>query len=181
MARRDTAARRYAEAAFEVALRDDTVETWRADLETAAEVASDPRVGHMLANPATSLETRLEMTEKILGKAVARPVLNLIGLMIRRGRIDELPKVAAEFRRLDNARQGITIATATSAAPLDKAEIKALTERMEKFTGGRVELEVQVDPSLLGGVVVRVGDRLIDGSVRGRLERLRNQLVSGAL
>jgi len=102
MARRETAARRYAEAAFEVALRDDTVETWRADLETAAEVASDPRVGHMLANPATSLETRLEMTEKILGKAVARPVLNLIGLMIRRGRIDELPKVAAEFRRLDN-------------------------------------------------------------------------------
>jgi F-type H+-transporting ATPase subunit delta len=121
------------------------------------------------------------MTEKILGKVVARPVLNLIGLMIRRGRVDELPRVAAEFRRLDNARQGITIATATSAAPLAKDEIKALTQRMEKFTGGRVELEVQVDPSLLGGLVVRVGDRLIDGSVRGRLERLRNQLVSGAL
>jgi F-type H+-transporting ATPase subunit delta len=52
---------------------------------------------------------------------------------------------------------------------------------MEQFTGGRVELDLQVDPSLLGGLVVRVGDRLIDGSVRGRLERLRNQLVSGAL
>jgi F-type H+-transporting ATPase subunit delta len=180
MARRETAARRYAEAAFEVALRDDSVAAWRADLETAAEVASDERVRHLLANPAVPLETRTEMAEKILGKDIHRPVLNLMGLMIRRGRVDELPKVAAEFRRLDNARQGITLATATSAAPLGKDEIKALAERMEKFTGGRVELDVQVDPSLLGGVVVRVGDRLIDGSVRGRLERLRNQLVSGA-
>ena len=101
--------------------------------------------------------------------------------MLRRGRIDHLPRVAAEFRRLDNARQGITIATATSAAPLDPDEVRALTARMEQFTGGRVELDLQVDPSLLGGLVVRVGDRLIDGSVRGRLERLRNQLVSGAL
>ena len=121
------------------------------------------------------------MAESIFGKAVSRPVLNLIGLMLRRGRIEQLPRVAAEFRRLDNARQGITLATATSAAPLTPDEVRALTERLEQFTGGRVELDLQVDPSLLGGLVVRVGDRLIDGSVRGRLERLRNQLVSGAL
>ena len=108
-------------------------------------------------------------------------MLNLIGLMLRRSRIDQLPRVAAEFRRLDNARQGITLATATSAAPLSQDEVRALTARVEQLTGGRVELDLQVDPSLLGGLVVRVGDRLIDGSVRGRLERLRNQLVSGAL
>jgi len=108
-------------------------------------------------------------------------VLNLIGLMLRRSRIDQLPRVAAEFRRLDNARQGITLATATSAAPLSPDEVRALTARVEQLTGGRIELDLQVDPSLLGGLVVRVGDRLIDGSVRGRLERLRNQLVSGAL
>ena len=181
MAGRATAARRYAEAALEVALRDDSVAAWRVDLEKAAEVASDEQVGHLLANPAVPLETRTEMAKTILGAAIHPPVLNLIGLMIRRGTVEQLPRVAAEFRRLDNARQGITLATATSAAPLGKDEVKALTERMEKLTGGRVELDVQVDPSLLGGVVVRVGDRLIDGSVRGRLERLRNQLVSGAL
>lgn len=181
MAGRETAARRYAEAAFEVALRDDTVEAWRAGLDAAATIAADERVGHMLANPAVPLETRTEMADSIFGKIAERPVLNLIGLMIRRGRIHQLTKVATEFQRLDNARQGITVATATSAAPLSKDEIRVLTERMERFTGGRVELDVQVDPSLLGGLVVRVGDRLIDGSVRGRLERLRNQLVSGAL
>jgi len=181
MAVRDTAARRYAEAAFEVALRDGTVESWRAELDGAGAIASDERVARMLGNPAVPLETRTEMADSIFGKVVGRPVLNLIGLMLRRSRIDQLPRVAAEFRRLDNARQGITLATATSAAPLSPDEIQAVTGRMEQITGGRVELDVQVDPSLLGGLVVRVGDRLIDGSVRGRLERLRNQLVSGAL
>ncbi len=181
MARNDTAVRRYAEAAFEVGLRDKTVEAWRAELDTAASIATDERVGRMLANPAIALEQRDELAKQLFGKVVSGPVLNLIQLMIRRGRIHELPRLAAEFRRLDNARQGITLATATSAAPLTKDEIQALTERMEQFTGGRIELDVQVDPSLLGGVVMRVGDRLIDGSVRGRLERLRNQLVSGAL
>jgi F-type H+-transporting ATPase subunit delta len=107
--------------------------------------------------------------------------MNLIGLMLRRGRIDQLPRIAAEFRRLDDARQGITVATATSAAPLTPDEQTALMGRLEQMTGGRVRLDVQVDPSLLGGLIVRVGDRLIDGSVRGRLERLRNRLVSGAL
>jgi F-type H+-transporting ATPase subunit delta len=181
MARRDTAARRYAEAAFEVALRDGTVDAWRAELDAAAAIASDETVRRMLANPAVALEARTAIAEATFGLVVGRPVLNLIGLMLRRGRIEQLTRVAAEFRRLDNARQGITPATATSAAPLTPDEIRVLTQRMEQFTGGRVELDLQVDPSLLGGLVVRVGDRLIDGSVRGRLERLRNQLVSGAL
>jgi F-type H+-transporting ATPase subunit delta len=73
--------------------------------------------------------------------------------MLRRGRIEELPRIAAEFRRLDNIRQGITLATATSAAPLTSDEVVALTARLEQLTGGRVELDVQVDPSLLGGLV----------------------------
>jgi F-type H+-transporting ATPase subunit delta len=181
MARQESAARRYAEAAFEVAIRDDTVASWRAELDMAAAIASDETVGRMLANPAASLVTRTAMAETIFGSVLGRPVLNLVTLMLRRGRIHELPRLAAEFHRLDNARQGITIATATSATALSPDEVRALTERMEQFTGGRVELDLQVDPSLLGGLVVRVGDRLIDGSVRGRLERLRNQLVSGAL
>jgi len=180
MAGRDTAARRYAEAAFEVALRDGAVERWRSELDTAADVTADPAVGRALANPAVPYETRLEAVRGSLGRAVSPGVLNLIALMLRRGRIEQLPRVAAEFRRLDNARQGITAATATSASPLSPDEVRALTARLEGMTGGRVELDLQVDPSLLGGVVVRVGDRLIDGSVRGRLERLRNQLASGA-
>ena len=181
MARRDSGARRYAEAAFQVASRDGTFDDWRRELDASAEVVADDRARAVLANPAIPTEQRAEVLTKLLGKRTSGPVQNLIQLLLRRGRIEELPRVAAEFRRLDDGRQGITNATATTAAELTADEVKALTSRLEQSTGGRVALDVQVDPSLLGGLIVRVGDRLIDGSVRGRLERLRNQLISGAL
>jgi F-type H+-transporting ATPase subunit delta len=178
---RESAARRYAEAAFQIAMRDGTVEVWRSELDMAGAVVEDPTVARVLANPAVALESRDAMVDSAIGPIVSGPVLNLVKLMLRRGRIDQLPRVSTEFRRLDNARQGIVPATATTAAPLSQDEVRALVGRLEQMTGGRIELALQVDPSLLGGLVVRVGDRLIDGSVRGRLERLRNQLVSGAL
>ena len=181
MVRQDSAARRYAEAAFQVAMRDRTLATWRADLETASEIAGDARSLAVLANPAVPMERRQEVLGHLLTDQVSQPALNLIALLLRRGRIEALPRVAVEFRRLDDQRQGVTHATATSATALTQDEVQALTARLEQTSGGRIELALHVDPSLLGGLVVRVGDRLIDGSVRGRLERLRNQLTSGAL
>ncbi len=181
MARPSTAARRYAESAFEIATRDKTIDAWRTDLDGAAAVLGDPGVARGLSDPTVPAELREQAVSAGFGKKVSGPVLNLLRLLVQRGRIEDLPRIAAEFRRLDNLRLGITPARAVSAAPLEPAEVKALIARLEQMTGGRIELEQEVDPSLLGGLVVRVGDRLIDGSVRGRLERLRNQLVSGAL
>ena len=180
MARRDTAPRRYADAAFEIALRDGTVEVWRRELDAAAEVAADPTVLSALASPAVPVEQRLEATERGFAK-FSQPVRNLILLLVRRGRVEQLPRVAAEFARRDDERNGLIHATATSAAPLGDEEQRAIVARLEQLTGARVALETNVDPAILGGIVVRIGDRLIDGSVRGRLERLRNQLASGAL
>ena len=181
MARPTTAARRYAEAAFEVALRDETVEAWRAELANASTILGDEQLMRGLTNPAVALPSREAVVTGTLAARVSRPVLNLVLLLLHRGRIELLPRIAAEFKRLDDRRLGISSATATSAAPLEPDEVRALTSRLEQLTGGRVELDLRVDPSILGGLVVRVGDRLIDGSVRGRLERLRNRLVSGAL
>jgi F-type H+-transporting ATPase subunit delta len=181
MARRSSTARRYAEAAFEVAMRDATLERWRAELDGAAGLAGDRRAIAILANPAIAIERRATVLDELLSGRASQPVLNLVQLMLRRRRIEDLPRVAAEFRRLDDERQGIVHATVTSATDLTQDEVRELTTRLERSTGGRIALDVEVDPSLLGGLVVRVGDRLIDGSVRGRLERLRNQLLAGAL
>ena len=179
MAKRDSAPRRYAEAAFQLATRDDSIETWRRELELAA-ASVDGQLMDVLANPALPLDERLDAANRVLAD-LSQSVRNLVFLLVRRRRIEQLPRVAAEFIRLDERRQGITHATATSAAPLTDLERKALTARLEQMTGGRIALETDVDANLLGGLVVRVGDQLIDGSVRGRLERLRNQLASGAL
>ena len=179
MAKRDSAPRRYAEAAFQLATRDGSIETWRRELEQAA-AATDGQLMDVLANPALPLDERLEAANRVFAN-LGQPVRNIIFLLVRRHRIEQLPRVVAEFIRLDERRQGIVHANATSAAPLTDLEVKALTARLEQMTGGRIALETDVDASLLGGLIVRVGDRLIDGSVRGRLERLRNQLASGAL
>jgi F-type H+-transporting ATPase subunit delta len=179
MAKRDSAPRRYAEAAFQLATRDGSIEQWRRELELAA-VTTDGQLMDVLANPALPLEERLDAANRVFAD-VSQQVRNIISLLVRRHRIEQLPRVVAEFVRLDERRQGITHATATSAAPLTDLEVRALTARLEQMTGGSVALSTDIDASLLGGLIVRVGDRLIDGSVRGRLERLRNQLASGAL
>lgn len=180
MARRDSAPRRFADAAFEIATRDGNVETWREELDTAAEQSASDELQGVLANPAIPLDQRLDVAEKVFA-SLSRPVLSLVLLLLKRGRIEQLPRVAAEFRRLDDQRNNIVHATVTSAAPLEADEVEAIRSRLEGLTGSSVDLETSVDEDLLGGVVVRVGDRLIDGSVRGRLERLRNQLAAGAL
>jgi F-type H+-transporting ATPase subunit delta len=180
MARRDTAPRRYAEAAFQIATRDDTLETWRSELDLAAETLTTGNLESVLANPAIPLDERVEAGQQIF-KSLSDPVRNLVVLLLRRGRIEQLPRVAREFGRLDDQRKGVTHAAATSAAPLGADEVKAVTARLEEIVGGRVELTTDVDPQILGGLVVRIGDQLIDGSVLGRLARLRNQLASGAL
>jgi F-type H+-transporting ATPase subunit delta len=181
VARTSSSARRYADAAFQVAARDGTHETWRREMAAAAETLGEARIARALGNPALPIASRAELVRAAIGAAVSNPVLNLVQLLLARGRIELLPGVAREFARLDDLRLGVVHATATSAAPLAADEVRAMTARLEQLTGGHVELATSVDPSLLGGVVVRLGDRLIDGSVRGRLERLRTQLASGAL
>jgi F-type H+-transporting ATPase subunit delta len=179
MAKRDSAPRRYAEAAFQLATRDGSIETWRRELEQAASV-TDGELMDVLANPALPLDERLDVTNRVFAD-LSQSVRNIISLLVRRHRIEQLPRVVAEFIRLDERRQGITHANATSATSLTDLEVKALTARLEQMTGGKIALETDVDASLLGGLIVRVGDRLIDGSVRGRLERLRQQLAAGTM
>lgn len=178
---RTSTSRRYAEAAFEIALRDGTVETWLQQLESVAAALSDPTIVRRLEDPSVPLHDRQAALGAIFGGDVLPQLANLLGLVLRRRRLESVPAIAREFRRLYNRRTGIVEATATSAAELDEREVDALRGRLEQLTGARVELELRVDPELLGGLQLRIGDQLIDGSVRGRLERLRSRLVTGAL
>ena len=177
MALARSTARRYAEAAFEIAERDDSMEAWLAAFAVADERLTDPDVMRLLSNPSIAVASRTEALDRIVGDKVGGPQRNLLALMVRRGRFDLLPGVIREFGRLYRLRESIVEASVTSAAALDTAEIEALQARLVAITGQRVELSTEVDPDLLGGVKVRVGDQLIDGSVRGRLERLRTELT----
>jgi F-type H+-transporting ATPase subunit delta len=179
VARPTTAARRYAEAAFEIAKRDDALDKWRDDLRTANALLGEERVNRIVDNPALPFAERREVVDKLLDKRVGKPVRNLINVLAERSRLEILPAIVAEYQRLLNRERGIATAIVTSAAELSDDEQKALEERLRQMTGSDVELDVRIDEGLIGGLTVRVGDRLLDASVRGRLERLRDQLVAG--
>ena len=176
-----TTSRRYAEAIFEIAQRDGTVETWLAQLDQVALVARDDNAVRGFENPSAPLDERMALMHRVVGKDMLAPLDNLVGIVLRRRRLELVPRIAREYRRLYNQSVGIVEATATSAAPLDDRELRALQERLENMTNKRVELTTAVDPRLLGGIQVRIGDMLLDGSVRGRLERLRGRIASGTL
>jgi F-type H+-transporting ATPase subunit delta len=179
MARPTTASRRYAEAAFELATRDDSIDAWAKDLDMAAALLGDERVGRVIGDPSRPLAVRRDVIAKLLGNRVGKPMKNLVELLAERDRLDLVPAIALEYRKLLNRHNGIVTAIVTSAAPLTPDETKALEERLRAMTGATVELETRIDTALIGGLTVRVGDRLLDASVRGRLERLREQLISG--
>lgn len=180
--RRTTSARRYAEAAFELASAGNARDTWARDLELAATLLGDERVSRVLDNPSIPLTEREELVAKLLDRRVAPPVTNLVRLLARRGRTELLPEISREFHRVFNEQRGIVEAVVTSAKPLGSEDRDAVRKTVEKITGSKVELNAQVDESLIGGLTVRIGDRLLDASIRGRLERLRHELIaSGSL
>jgi F-type H+-transporting ATPase subunit delta len=174
-----TAARRYAEAAFQIATRDGTMEEWQDRLDQLAAMLDDDRVARVAANPALAQDERERMLAEALGWPLEDPAFNLVRLLLRRGRIRLAGGIAREFRRLVQRASGVVAATVMSATELSPDEEAAIRARLEMMTGGKVELAFQLDPSLIGGVAVRIGDRMIDASVRGRLERLREQLMAG--
>jgi len=180
MSRPTTAGRRYAEAAFQLAVRDDALDDWAAGLALAARFAADAGVLHVVDNPSVPHADRQAMTERLLDGRVSPSVLNLARLLTQRGRFGAFPAIAAEFGRLVNRRNNIVEAVITSAAPLTAGESDAIGARVRTMTGSGVTLRAEVDPDLIGGLTIRIGDQLLDASVRGRLERLREKLAAGS-
>lgn len=171
------AGRRYAEAAFELAERDRAVDAWARDLALAAGLSRDERVSRVADNPALPFAQRRAAIEQLLGSSVSRGALNLALLLAGRGRFAILPSVSAEYDALVRRSRGVVAATVTTPTALPDAELEQIRARVEELAGANVELQTAIDPGLIGGLTIRIGDRFIDASVRGRLERLRGRLV----
>jgi F-type H+-transporting ATPase subunit delta len=179
MSRPVAAARRYAEAAFQVALADDTLDVWNEDLRYAAAVLGMSDVEQVVASPAVPLVERQDLVARLLEGRIQPGALRLVDLLVSRGRVSGMGRVADEYTRLLNQHRGIVMATVTSAVPLTSDETAAIRARVEAMASARVELQTVIDPALIGGVTIQVGDQLLDASIRGRLERLRDQLHAG--
>jgi len=179
MSRPVAAARRYAEAAFEVALAERQLDRWQADLDTAVDILGRPDVEPTVHSPAVPLGERVEIVRQLLEPRIARGPLRLVTLVVERGKVHALPRIRDEYTRLLQTHRGVVLATVTSAVPLTTDETAAIRSRVEAMAGSRVELRTEINPDLIGGLTIQVRDRLLDASIRGRLERLRDQLHAG--
>jgi F-type H+-transporting ATPase subunit delta len=176
VARTSARATRYAEAAFEVARDDDRLDDWIAALDRATALFAERQVEQFLTSPVVPSERKQAALAELLPELPPK-VSNFLQILARRDRLELVPEIATQFRRLVNEHRGIEVARVTTAIPLEEQQRQLIAARLSARTGKQVTLETRVDPSIIGGVVAQIGDDVIDGSVRGRLERLRRALM----
>jgi F-type H+-transporting ATPase subunit delta len=176
MAVSEGVARRYAQAYFDLAQEAGEIEAWGQELAEVAAMLSDPEVARALANPRLRAEQRAALVASLL-EGRSRHVGNLVRLLLERGRIAALPLVVTHYRRLADRASGVLRAEVIAAVPVDEAAAQLIKRTLTERLGGEVQTEVRQDPGIIGGLVIRIGDRVIDGSVRTRLQQLRAALA----
>jgi F-type H+-transporting ATPase subunit delta len=169
-----SAAKRYAQAAFDLASESGSIATWRSDLGDIASVLTESQLADWFADRNVAVETREAAVQRILD--VQPLALNLAKLLVQRSRTRDARAISDAFGRLADIHDGIVDAQVTTAVAIDAAQSARIEQQISTAVGKRIRLTTAVDPALLGGLVIRVGDQLVDGSLSGRLKTLKKQL-----
>ena len=172
MAERLTIARPYAKAVFALALAGKRLPQWSQALSVAASVVADARVAALLGNPAVSAEQLVTLITGVGGAAFDENGKNFIRTLAANKRLAFLPEIAARYEQLRADAERTVDVTVTSAVELSAAQQQHYTQAMKKRLDREVRLHCAIDPTLLGGAVVRADDLVIDGSVRAGLAQL---------
>ena len=172
--------KRYAQAIFELARREEQLEQWSTQLEMAGEVLQDEEFSAFLKHADVPVDQKIRSIDAVLG-GLHPLVRNMVSVLVAKGLVDLVPGIGAAYIELLDQHAGRQRVEVTSAVDLDQPEL----DRIAGFVSGLIQKEVvissRVDESILGGVVIQIGDQLLDGSTRARLESLRNRLHSGGL
>ena len=168
-------ARRYARALYMLGVEENRLDEITRELTALGEVVrSSKELSALLANPVVSQVTRKAVMKDILARLNVSPTTRNAALLLTdRRRGDLLPDVAEALRVLSDERSGRVRAEVTSAVPLSEVQASRIKAALEKLTGRQISLAQKVDASLIGGVVTRIGDKVYDGSVRTRLDEIR--------
>lgn len=173
-----TLARPYAAAVFKQAKETGTVDDWSGTLAFLAQLMAEPVVKNAASNPKLGRHAFAALVVDVCAQGLSEQGKNLIFLLAENGKLSLAGHIAALFEQYRAEEAGVLDARVASAFPLDDAETKKLAKALQKALGKKVRLEVSVDRALIGGIVVRAGDKVIDGSIKGQLQRLARRLDS---
>jgi len=178
MAELSTIARPYAEALFSAATSKGAAEAWLPLLEAAASAAAQPQFASVALDPRVSHAQIFDLIGTVVRTAMPPEFSAFLKLMIENGRVAALPQVAAQFGRLKNDAEGTADCVIETAFALSDAQLNDLVGRLASKFPLRLKPQMRLEPSLIGGVRVTVGDRVLDGSLRARLDAMRVQLTA---
>jgi F-type H+-transporting ATPase subunit delta len=177
VARTNTRALRFAEAAFAVARDSNQLDAWLDALKQASSIFDNHAAALFLTSPVEASDKKRGVLNQLL-PGISPDVQRFLAILAHRDRLELVPEIAVVFERLLNEHRGIAVAAVTTAVPIDERQKAIIASKLSRRLGKTVQLETRVDPAILGGVVAQVGDDVIDDSVRGRLERLRRRLTA---
>lgn len=175
-----TIGRRYAKALLELAEERGESEKVRRDLQSLVDTwTASKELREIFENPAVTAESRAGVLKAISARLGLSPLLvNTLRLLSDRRRLRHLPELAEAFVALAEERGGVVVAEVTTAQPMPDSYFSELAKALEKALGQKVTVTKKQDPALIGGVVTRVGDRIFDGSLRTRLQELKEQMLA---
>ena len=171
-------ARRYAEAIFGLAVKQNTLDRTLDDVQGIAQLFSKHTLAYLLREPKVPAQRKEKALRETLSARVLPTSLNLALLIVQRGLVDLIPNIARELERMVLDHKNQAVAEVTTAAPMDEQQQVLVKQALERTTGKTILLQTKVNPEILGGVVARVGDQVIDGSVQQRLQALQRQLLN---
>ena len=169
--------RRYAQAVFQIATESGKLDAWSDDLRIVATALENKELAGLLDSPQVPAAVKIETVKTVLGDAVDPLATNLLALLATRNLANLVPGIIETFEALVDSHNGIERAEVISAAPLDQDQEAAIKAVLAKLVNKDVRLSTVVDPNILGGLVARVGDRVIDGSLRTKLQGMRRTVV----
>jgi len=178
MAELSTIARPYAEAAFEIAREKNALANWSGMLTLVASVASDARMRAALASPKLGDAEKESLFLSIAGESLDADARSFVRVLIETDRIALAPQVLEIYEQRRHDAEGVATARIESALPVSDDELKGLRSALERRFHRKIEATVEVNPSLIGGARITVGDTVIDDSVLGKLTAMKNQLTA---
>lgn len=173
-------ARRYAGAMFEIGLKQNKLDRTLEDVKEIAQVFANRKLAYLLREPKIPAQRKETAIHQALVGKVLPSSLNLALLVVQRGLTDLMPNIGSELEKLVLNYKNQAIAEVTTATKLDDAQMNLIKQALERRTGKTILVETKVQPEILGGVITRIGDQVIDGSIRYRLSALRQRLLSGS-
>ena len=171
---------RYAQAVFQIAVESGELDQWQQDLTTLAIAFEDADLSGFLEAPQVPTTSKIDAINQSLANSVGPLALNLVSLLASRDAVGLIPGITEEYGRLLDAHRGIERAEVVAAVALDDAQRDRVAQLLEGVTGKEVRLTAYVEPDILGGLIARVSDRVIDGSLRTRLDEMRRSIVERA-